>query len=134
MSNKSAVDDILEKGLIAPIIRDGTDFSVARGATLIKSRIMQILGTSPGELPWDPDFGAMLDAVRHKNMNALLPEEVYDYIRDALARYEPEVTVADISIGIEDTNLRISLRWYVSTTAKRGSNQLIGLQNTELVV
>lgn len=91
-------------GLLSPFRRDlKQDFANAGGVELIKSCVAQILGTqcaydganvqAQGELLWRPAFGALLYRLRHMKQGPTLNELARVYVVDALARWEPRVSV-----------------------------------------
>lgn len=126
--------DILGFGPIPPMQRVGTDFTTAEGELLIAAAIAQILGTRPGELPWDPDFGINLEAYRHKNATQVLIQAMCDDIVAALQRWEPRIQISKVSAYTQDNVAYVRVSWAVVSRALPPSNVIIGPVTTEVPV
>jgi len=110
-------------GLEAPFIWDKRrDFAVSVGKELVRSAVMQVLGTveasdfTQGELPWRTDFGSLLHLLRHKKNDVVLRELARVYVRDALRCWEPRVVVAGIDVqhvNSEGNQFSLLLRYQV---------------------
>ena len=86
------------RGLLAPFRRDRKrDFASGDGEELLASKVLAVLATEgatarcSGELPWRTAFGTPLQLLRHRNNDIALGELARVYVRDALARWLPEV-------------------------------------------
>lgn len=127
-----SLQDLLGYGLQRPFQRDGKQsFAAAGGYAHLDSKIGQILGTVPGELFWDTEFGSNLDRLRHLDNNTDITPIARRYTVDALERYLPEVMVTEFTCkqvrdasGAE-TKLQIKLA-YVLTTQQRGAVEIPG--------
>jgi len=106
------------RGLLRPFVRDGvSDFASGTGARLIASKIGQIVGTRcssetmEGELPWRPEFGSLVNLVRHRNDDAITRELSRVYVEDSLRRWLPSIRVREVDVlgpdetGIEGTSV-----------------------------
>jgi phage baseplate assembly protein W len=118
--------NILGFGPTPPMQRVGTDFTTAEGELLIAHAIAQILGTRPGELPWDPDFGIDLEAYRHKNLSGALVQAMTDDIVSVLKHWEPRITISQCSAFTRDSAVYVKVRWSVTSQALPPSNVIIG--------
>lgn len=132
-------------GLIRPFRRDRKiDFAASGGLKLLQSAIGLILGTtcssqfSEGELPWRPEFGSLLQQLRHSPNDAATRELARVYVVDAIRRWEPRVRVTDVQItadnvggGVND-GLVIRLRYNV--VANGGSQNNVLAENVLQVV
>jgi len=105
----------LLRALRAPFERDRKrDFASAEGDDLLASKVEQVLATegstlrSTGELPWRTAFGTPLGVLRHQRNEVVLGELARVYIRDALARWVPEVTL--VAVDAENEGERLVLR------------------------
>lgn len=106
---ESPIDTLLGFGLIAPFQRDQKgDFANSGGLTLIKSSIRQILGVrgaderTQGELPWRTEFGSVLHRLRHSNNDEALEDIAQVFVADAIARFEPRVSLLDVEFERKD--------------------------------
>jgi phage baseplate assembly protein W len=126
--------DILGNGLVAPLRRTGSDFASASGEKLVASAIAQILGTRPGELPWRPDFGADLEPFRHRNASEQLVQEISDEVVQAIARWEPRVTIASCEASVLGAIIYVKVTWVVVTQAAANNNLIIGPVSQEVQV
>ncbi len=91
----------LGQGLLRPFRRDEkNDFANGSGPALVKSAVGQVLGTkastaqSPGECPWDTEFGSRLHILRHRNN----PQLAGVIAQEALSKWEPRITVTTARI------------------------------------
>lgn len=131
------IDQVLGFGLIQPFRFDGkTDFAAAGGLALVQSSIEQIIQTmcddesseSGGELLWDTEFGARVNALRHRQMNPTLREMAKAWITDAIARYEPRVRIQEMTFEVRDDGtgrkrnvLFIALRYDIVANPRAGN-------------
>lgn len=98
MASERTNFDPLGFGLVRPFARTSTsDFASRSGEDLVRATVGQILGTAIGELPWRPNFGTTLSKLKHMRNTSQLPELARLSIQEALARWEPRVTISDIS-------------------------------------
>ncbi len=91
-------------GLLLPFQRDGRgDFAAGSGVRLVADSIAQILGvrcsneagTVQGELPWRPEFGSLVDLLRHRPVDDLTTRELARvYTAAAIQRWEPRVRLS----------------------------------------
>jgi phage baseplate assembly protein W len=95
------------RGLVLPF-RWGSngDFQSASGAALVRSAVTLVLGTmcstdtALGELPWRPEFGSMLEALRLRNADSTLRELANFYIVKALERWIRDIRVRESKIYV----------------------------------
>jgi phage baseplate assembly protein W len=121
---------------IAPFRRDKKrDFASAGGEELVRSAVMQVLGTvgasefTQGELPWRTEFGSLLHILRHKKNDVVLRELARVYVRDALRRWEPRIVVTGMDIQHLDPDgnqLSIRLRYQIIQRNVPGNKVLLG--------
>lgn len=136
-----APDDFLGRGLVAPLRRDlKNDFATASGAALVRACVLQILGTwcssepTAGELPWRPEFGSQLFLLRHRNNNVALAEVARAYVAEAIARWEPRVTVTEVAIRAVDRELRIDVTFEVIDRNTPGNAVVLPEQTVTLAL
>ena len=85
-------------GILAPFRRDGQrDFAGADNASqeMVRAKVLQLLATKRGELPWRTNFGARLDLLRHQSNTAVL---------EALAKYI--IRFEGFRVWLKDIELR----------------------------
>lgn len=128
--------EFLGFGLTRPFQRDGrADFAAAGGEQLVRSAVGQVLGTigsselTPGEMPWQTEFGSLLHRLRHQKNDSVLQELGRVYVVEALKRWEPRVIVTDVRITREQQDgknvLAIRLRYDVISTNTSGNNVIL---------
>lgn len=133
MSEVVAREKIIGRGLIGPLRRiRGKDFVQGTGEALIRSSMLQILLTKPGELPWKPRFGAEIDVFRHKNMSDGMLDDLRDMVLEALSTWEPRISSINCRADAYGSRIRVLVQWAVSTQAAPGSNTLLGPAVTEV--
>ena len=136
--------EFLGFGLRQPFQRDARDLAAAAGEQLVRSAVGQVLGTvgasetTPGELPWQTDFGSLLHRLRHQKNDSILQELGRVYVVDALKRWEPRVIVTGVRIAREQHNgenvLAIRLRYDVIATNTPGNNVILpGIEQNVLL-
>jgi phage baseplate assembly protein W len=123
-------------GLVAPFRRDKKrDFAAAGGEELVRSSVMQVLGTvgasefTQGEIPWRTELGSLLSLLRHKKNDVVLRELARVYVRDALRRWEPRVVVTGLDIqrlDPEGNALSLRLRYQVIQCNVPGNRVILG--------
>ena len=146
VATRTALDQaFVGYGLIRPFRRDRKiDFAASGGLKLLQSAIGLILGTTcssqftEGELPWRPEFGSLLQQLRHRSNDAATRELARVYVVDAIRRWEPRVQITDVQITSEnvgggiDDGLVIRLRYNV--VANGGSQNNVLAENVLQVV
>lgn len=99
-------------GLLIPFQRDqATDFASASDRRGRVAKIRQVLGTSPGELPWRTAFGAGLNELRHQPNDTVLGELVRVRARDGLKAWLSDVSVTQVKVERDDTEVRLEVRY-----------------------
>ena len=109
------VDPRIGFGLVWPLRRNGRgDFVAGSGIDLVKAGLSMLLGTvcagehTDGEYAWNPEFGSLLDLLRHRNNNVTRREMARHYIIDAITRWEPRVRLKDVAVVAIDVPPGIS--------------------------
>jgi len=117
------------RGLLTPFQRDRKrDFASGEGDDLLASKVEQVLATegstlrSVGELPWRTAFGTPLGVLRHHRNEVVLGELARVYIRDALARWVPEVRLVRVKIVQQGQELRLCVRY---TCPRDGAGEVV---------
>ena len=112
------------QNLLVPFRRDRKrDFAVGSGAELLASKVRQVLLTegatphSTGELPWRTSFGSGLSRLRHQRNDSVLAELARVYVRDALARWLPDVQLVRLEIEQKGAVDAVRLRLQTGDTA-----------------
>lgn len=98
-------------GLLIPFQRaQAQDFAAGGGSRLTSAKIRQVLGTSPGELPWRTSFGAGLEALRHQANDVVLAELARVRARDALETWIGGLVVENVTVARDGTEVAITIR------------------------
>lgn len=113
--------DPLGNGLVAPLVRTGSDFATASGVPLVENCVNNIFAVRKGELPWRPDFGMDLEEYRHRSLTPALAVAAGDEASRGLIEYEPRVEVLRVQTESLGSTLRVKLSWHISSTALTGS-------------
>jgi Bacteriophage baseplate protein W len=66
----------------------------------IRQAIQIILATAPGERVMRPDFGSGLNALVFEPLNMTTIELVRTRVSEALAQWEPRITVLDVNVSL----------------------------------
>ena len=127
------------RGLISPLRRDAKgDFANEVDVALVLANAEQILGTrcstedTPGEIPWDPEFGSLLPLIRHQNVRPVIDAQAHAYVVDALQRWEPRIRAKRTAVQITDRTLRV--RVFCDVFDKQGRGRLVARDQTIEVI
>jgi|SRR5689334_13375619 Bacteriophage baseplate protein W len=96
-------------------------------AQSIRDTIRVVLATRPGEQLMHPEFGAGLENVLGEPNTVATRSRIHDLVRDALARWEPRITVDAIAVDpITDpqtsvaSGVRVEIGYRVERTGQPG--------------
>ena len=105
-------------GLLTPLKRDRKrDFASGSGPELLKSKVIQVLMTegdtthSSGELPWRTALGSAIHLLRHQRNDEVVAELARVYVRDALKKWLPGVTVTSVIVEQDSEALCIRVQF-----------------------
>lgn len=106
------------KGAGFPITKTGKGTTIQEEVTLIKSALIQLFNTKPGERVMLPTFGSQLHKILFDPNDVFLQQDISYYIRDAINRWEPRVAVKaivinDSSFNKNNNTVEISLEVYL---------------------
>jgi len=107
-------ENILGRGLVTPIRRQGGDFAYAEGAARVEARVRQIMKTRRGELRWRPRFGLDIERRRQRNMTDSMIAETQADITNGLLQYEPQIEIREVEVyrkSIDGTTLVARVVW-----------------------
>jgi uncharacterized protein len=121
MSDASRRDkEFIGRGLAFPLqIDQQGGLALTRGAGEIEQAIRIILGTSPGERVMRPEFGCRIHELLFAPNNASTRRMAAYYVEEALERWEPRITLADIDVQTDphrDGILQIEIKYRIKDT------------------
>lgn len=90
------------------------DFALKKDAEAVKQSIMNILLTSRGERPFQPEFGGNLKAYLFENFDAVTQAAMENVIVNTIRNYEPRVRVDNVVI--DDLSYRNALNISIDFT------------------
>ncbi len=112
--------EFLGQGWAYPLqINQRGEFALARGESDIEQSIRIILQTSPGERVMRPEFGCRAKELLFAPRNASTQGLMAYYVRRALERWEPRITLLDVAVNPDpdhDGALLVEIRYRVSET------------------
>ena len=119
-----AVDPaFLGRGLLWPLGVDHTGaLALTAGVEDLDRSIRVILATAPGERVMRPEFGCRIWDLLFEPLNANTFGLIAQAVRDAVAQWEPRVTVHEVAVHPEHHDqglVRIDLTYVVRTTNDR---------------
>lgn len=86
-------------GITCPLrFTSAQDFATSEGRDLVKSDLMQLLGTVEGEVPWRPALGTRLSRLRHRSNTQALGALARVEVDRAVSRFEPRIRVKSVSL------------------------------------
>ena len=113
--------DFIGRGLAFPTSTTPTGaIALVGDATDIEQAILLILGTAIGERPMRPEFGCGIHDYVFASADATTGGRVAFAVRTALERWEPRITVIDVSVRISGEDRAVLL--VDITYAVRGTN------------
>jgi phage baseplate assembly protein W len=101
---------------------ENDDLKVADKTDLIQSRLEQLLMTRAsgegqfGELMFNPNMGSLLHLLKHQRLPTVhLKDLAIYYIRTAVSKYMPELTIVSVEISTTKISgsiaLNINIKW-----------------------
>jgi phage baseplate assembly protein W len=115
------VTDIIGSGLAFPLQVDRRGgIALARDEQDIDQAIELILGTAPGERPMRPEFGCGVHDFVFDTIDANTIGRMENAVRDALDRWEPRITVEQVSFDLSQSGegvLMIDIGYRVRATS-----------------
>ncbi|WP_198320560.1 GPW/gp25 family protein [Actinosynnema pretiosum] len=113
--------DFTGRGLAFPVHTDATgSVALVSGSREIVESIRLILATAPGERPMRPEFGCAIHDLVFAPADSATAGRIAYEVRTALERWEPRITLEDVSVSFDEVGsgtLLIDIRY---TT--RGTN------------
>ncbi|MEJ2854016.1 MULTISPECIES: GPW/gp25 family protein [unclassified Saccharothrix] len=113
--------DFVGRGLAFPVHTDATgSVALVGGDREVVESIRLILATAPGERPMRPEFGCAIHDLVFAPADAATAGRIAYEVRVSLERWEPRITLADVSVGFDEVDqgtLLIDIRY-----ALRGTN------------
>ena len=83
------------------------DVNVKTDLAAIRQSVINIIMTSKGERPFDPQFGSNVKSYLFEHFDSITETIMMSEIKDSLKNYEPRVTV--LAVVIEDLSYRNAL-------------------------
>jgi phage baseplate assembly protein W len=124
---------LLGMGLLFPKRRDQKlDWANGTGVKLVRGCVALILGTqansaiAQGELLWSPAFGSKLYLLRHQRNGPLLKAMATVYVTDALAKWEPRVSVKRVDASFENERRVLDLKIFYDIVDRSARSVLFG--------
>jgi phage baseplate assembly protein W len=120
--NPAAADDVtfIGRGLSWPMGVDHTGaIALTSGAEDLDRSMRIVLSTAPGERVMRPQFGCRIWEMMFEPVTANLLGAMGEAVQDALAQWEPRVTVNDVRVVVDEDDAsltRILVRYTVRTT------------------
>jgi uncharacterized protein len=114
------MSDILGSGVaFPPMIDQRGGLALARGEEDVAQAVGIILSTAHGERPMRPEFGCAIHDNVFDSLDAATLGDMSRAVREALARWEPRIEVADVSFdlsGISGGRLLIDVTYRLRAT------------------
>ena len=112
--------DFLGQGWSFPMhINSRGGISLSRQAQDIEEAVRIILSTAKGERHMRPEFGCGIHELVFAPNNATTTGEVEQYVREALAQWEPRIEVTDVLTDIDSREshvLLITIQYLIRAT------------------
>jgi hypothetical protein len=91
------------------------DLIVKKDDAAIKQAVVNLLLTSKGERPFQPDLGSNLRNLLFETLDAASAGDIGDDIRQTLDQFEPRITVTGLIVdaNFEDNGFDVSLEFEI---------------------
>jgi phage baseplate assembly protein W len=120
MDSNYSDKEFLGQGLAFPFqINARGGIALASGPRDIEQSIRIILETAPGERRMRPEFGCRIHELIFAPHNATTEGLIMHYVEQALARWEPRITVKEIDVSAGPANsaaLLVEIKYIVKDT------------------
>ena len=100
-------DDVLGRGLAAPLRLGPTGLGQSAGVDKVEASILAILRTGYGERVMRPQFGCNLASLAFAPNNDATANLARYYVIEGLTRWEPRIDVVDVAV--RNDNLHATL-------------------------
>jgi hypothetical protein len=114
------MSDILGSGVaFPPVIDQRGGLALARGEDDVAQAIAIILSTAHGERPMRPEFGCAIHDHVFDSLDAGTLGDMNRAVREALARWEPRIEVADVNFDLSQVArgcLLIDVAYHIRAT------------------
>src|SRR4051812_11128176 len=111
------------RGFFWPMEVDHTgSIRLTDGAADIDAAMAVVLATAPGERVMRPEFGCRIWDLLFEPVTANLLGQMAQAVRDALAQWEPRITVDDVDVRQDDNDhalVHIAVQYIVRSTNDR---------------
>ncbi|XVV01710.1 GPW/gp25 family protein [Actinosynnema sp. CA-248983] len=112
--------DFVGRGLAFPVHTDATgSVALVGGDREVVESIRLILATAPGERPMRPEFGCAIHDLVFAPADAATAGRIAYEVRLSLERWEPRISLADVSVGFDEVDhgtLLIDIRYSLRGT------------------
>jgi phage baseplate assembly protein W len=91
------------------------DLIVKKDDAAIKQAVVNLLLTSKGERPFQPQLGSNLRRLLFEALDVVTASEIATNIRDTLKRYEPRISVTsiDVDANFESNGFDVALEFEI---------------------
>ena len=91
------------------------DLIVKKDDAAIKQAVINLLLTTKGERPFQPDLGSNLRNLLFENLDVATAAEIGDDIRQTLDQYEPRITVTGLEVdaNFDDNGFDVALEFEI---------------------
>lgn len=107
------------KGISFPFRKGRKSFpEKVEGDDLIRESVLQILLTARGERVMRPDFGSGVFRLVFENTGRLMEEMIKTEVVSVLTKYEPRISVRNVSVFTEGSSVDVEIDYVVISTRR----------------
>jgi len=101
-------------------------FSLRTGRDILRTSIINILMTTPGELPYRPNFGSDLASLLFDPNNDLLDAEIVSEVTENVRLHDPRIDIVDVQTSVPENmpNTKIIEVVYVDVTSPANTDSV----------
>lgn len=122
-------------GITFPLMNEGQFKGSTTIKDQVKTNILSVVLTEPGERLYLPDFGCGLKQLLFENNPN--PREIRELIRHQLSLHVPEINIIDLESNVEEHTLKITLSYSIPSIRETDAVEInvsspLGTGNTNL--
>lgn len=97
------------------------EVNITTGDTRIKESIRDILSTRIGTRFFKPQYGCKIHDLLFEQNTFIIRDMACDYVKEALEKWEPRITVLDIDAEGTEDEIRVEFTYRVNDLGTEGS-------------
>ena len=89
------------------------DFAIRRGNRAVQQSIRTIVMATPGDLPFEDDYGVGVNSILGENFDPVAVLELKERIAQQIARYETRAELVNVDVQHQQHDIRVGVAYVV---------------------